>query len=218
MKFKYYDGDFEDLGLTMSVSDDRFGKVEEIELIPGGSSIPVTNENKILYIVSKANYMPNFRLLDINQAFVRGMRRIISQDYFSYFFPNEIQLLISGGLNVIDTEDLRQNTQIEGWEPNDQPYLDQFWLIISKFSQEEKENLLAFATGANRPPLLGFKYLEPRFCIVKVGTYNTKWYPTSSTCYNQLKLPFFGFTEKGYAMLEETLKEAINSNSGFYNA
>ena len=66
MKFKYYDGDVEDLGLTMSVSDDRFGKVEEIELIPGGSSIPVTNENKILYIVSKANYMLNFRLLDIN--------------------------------------------------------------------------------------------------------------------------------------------------------
>jgi ubiquitin-protein ligase E3 C len=94
-------------------------------------------------------------------------------------------------------------------------YLDAFWTILRGMSQENKEKFLLFVTGTNRPPLLGFKYLNPPLLIYKS---HNDGYPTSSTCSNMLKLPFFGMNQQGYTRLKETLIEAINSNSGFYNA
>ena len=202
----------------MTISENQSGQVVEVELIPGGTDIEVSNENKLFYIVSKANYILNYRAANLTKAFVIGLRKVIPQEHLNYFFPDEIQLLISGGLNFIDVEDLKLHTNFQGWREEDQPYLDEFWLIVAQFTQDEKEKLLAFSTGTNRPPLLGFKYLEPNFSLAKSATVNTKRYPTSSTCSNLLKLPFFGCTPEGYQMLQETLKEAINSNQGFYNA
>ena len=43
---KRYDGDISDLGLTFTFEEDIMGKVESHELVPGGSAIPVTNDNK----------------------------------------------------------------------------------------------------------------------------------------------------------------------------
>ena len=66
----------------------------------------------------------NKRTAELNQAFVRGLRKVIPQEYLSYFFPDEIQLLISGGLNSINMEELQQNTKYNGWEEKDMPYID----------------------------------------------------------------------------------------------
>ena len=43
---KRYDGDIADLGLTFTYEEDIMGKVESHELVPGGSAVAVTNENK----------------------------------------------------------------------------------------------------------------------------------------------------------------------------
>lgn len=61
MHLKYYDGDAEDLCLTMCINEDRFGTSVEIPLIPNGENIAVTNDNKLLYIMRYANYMLNQR-------------------------------------------------------------------------------------------------------------------------------------------------------------
>ena len=66
----------------------------------------------------------NKRTAELNQAFVRGLRKVIPQEYLSYFFPDEIQLLISGGLNSINMEELQKNTKYNGWEEKDKPYID----------------------------------------------------------------------------------------------
>jgi hypothetical protein len=47
MYVKYYEGDIEELCLYMSQTDSHFGNDHVINLIPGGSEIPVTNENKM---------------------------------------------------------------------------------------------------------------------------------------------------------------------------
>jgi ubiquitin-protein ligase E3 C len=63
----------------------------------------------------------------------------------------------------------------------------------------QKEKFLSFCTGAERPPLLGFKFLYPTFCIEKLAIEGDKIrYPTSSTCFNMLRLPFYGCTAEGY--------------------
>ena len=38
---------------------------------------------------------------------MHGMHEVIEPELLSMFFPDEIQLLISGGLNEIDIADLR---------------------------------------------------------------------------------------------------------------
>ncbi|KFQ02201.1 Ubiquitin-protein ligase E3B, partial [Haliaeetus albicilla] len=43
---KRYDGDISDLGLTLSYDEDVMGQLVCHELVPGGKTIPVTNENK----------------------------------------------------------------------------------------------------------------------------------------------------------------------------
>ena len=61
LKIKYYDGNFEDLGLYMSVSEDHCGLQKTIELVKGGANIPVTNENRLYYISSYSHYMMDQR-------------------------------------------------------------------------------------------------------------------------------------------------------------
>lgn len=59
MYLKYYEGDAEDLCLYMCYTDNNFGADDTKDLIPGGSEIPVTNENKMQYIMMYANYILN---------------------------------------------------------------------------------------------------------------------------------------------------------------
>ena len=64
LQIKYYDGSVEDLGLTMAVTQDNFGVSQTIPLIPNGENIPVTNENRLTYIMYYANYMLNIRTME----------------------------------------------------------------------------------------------------------------------------------------------------------
>lgn len=86
------------------------------------------------------------------------MRTVIDSRTLSLFFPDEIQMLISGHKNEIDVEDLRRNTVYHGYRETD-PYIIEFWNLMRSLPNEEKEKFLVFVTGTNRPPLLGFKYL-----------------------------------------------------------
>lgn len=44
------ENDPEDLGLTFCVDEEKFGQMEEVDLIENGRDINVTNENKLEYI------------------------------------------------------------------------------------------------------------------------------------------------------------------------
>ncbi|KAL4276530.1 hypothetical protein AHAS_Ahas20G0216400 [Arachis hypogaea] len=71
--------------------------------------------------------------------------------------------------------------------------IEMFWEILKGFSLENRKKFLKFVTGCSRGPLLGFRYLEPLFCIQRAtGTASEEaldQLPTSATCMNLLKLP-----------------------------
>ena len=101
------------------------------------------------------------------------------------------------------------------------------WRVVADFSHEDRALLLKFVTSCSKPPLLGFKYLQPPFTVQCVsgdggetpsvlaffgmGRNETQRLPTASTCFNLLKLPNF----KSRAVLRERLLYAIRSASGF---
>ena len=54
-----------------------------------------------------ANYILNKKDGNQTKAFAAGMHEVIDPELLTMFFPDEIQLLISGGLNEIDVEDMK---------------------------------------------------------------------------------------------------------------
>ena len=66
-----------------------------------------------------------------------------------------------------------------------------------------------------RPPLLGFKHLQPKFGINMRGHVGNKAdetaLPTASTCFNLLKLPPFQSAE----LMRDKLLLAIEAGTGF---
>ncbi|GJQ75479.1 hypothetical protein Trydic_g17567 [Trypoxylus dichotomus] len=232
---KHYKGDVSELDLTFSVDEDSLGKLITHELIPGGKAVPVTNENKINYIHLMAHFHMHVQIKDQTSAFIRGFRSIINPEWLSLFSTPELQRLISGDNVPLDLKDLRKHTQYYGGFHDSHRVVCWLWDILEKdFSEEEKGMFLKFVTSCSKPPLLGFAHLEPPFSIrcVEVGddedtgdtigsvirgffTIRKKdplnRLPTSSTCFNLLKLP--NYQKK--STLREKLRYAVTCNTGF---
>ncbi|KAI5396635.1 hypothetical protein KIW84_062732 [Lathyrus oleraceus] len=104
----------------------------------------------------------------------------------------ELTLLISGSLDSLDVDDLRQHTNYAGSYHSEHDVIEMFWEVLKGFSMENQEKFLKFVTGCSRGPLLGFRYLEPLFCIQRAGGNASEdaleRLPTSTTCMNLLKL------------------------------
>lgn len=131
MNLKYYEGDASDLCLYMCYSDSTFGSTKTVDLCPGGSNIMVTNENKMQYIMMYANFILNKKDGEQVKQFQQGLCEVIDSNLLTMFFPDEIQLLISGGLNEIDVEDMRKHSVYNGYAA-DESYIRDFWTYIKE--------------------------------------------------------------------------------------
>uniref|UniRef100_A0A8I3PL30 Ubiquitin-protein ligase E3B n=2 Tax=Canis lupus familiaris TaxID=9615 RepID=A0A8I3PL30_CANLF len=210
---KRYDGDIADLGLTLSYDEDVMGQLVCHELIPGGKTIPVTNENKISYIHLMAHFRMHTQIKNQTAALISGFRSIIKPEWTRMFSTPELQRLISGDNAEIDLEDLKKHTVYYGGFHGSHRVIIWLWdILASDFTPDERAMFLKFVTSCSRPPLLGFAYLKPPFSIrcvevsddqdtgdtlgsVLRGFFTIRKrepggrLPTSSTCFNLLKLP-----------------------------
>ncbi|KAF4403288.1 hypothetical protein G4B88_007934 [Cannabis sativa] len=221
MYVKHYDNDVKDLFLDFTVIEESFGKQHVIELKPSGKDISVTNENKMQYIHAMADYKLNRQIIPFSNAFYRGLTDLISPFWLKLFNAREFNQLLSGGDYDIDIDDLRKNTRYTGGYSEGSRTIKIFWEVLKGFEPNDRCMLLKFVTSCSRPPLLGFKHLQPTFTIHKVvcnvpiwasiGGQDVDRLPSASTCYNTLKLP----TYKRASTLREKLLYSINSNAGF---
>ncbi|XP_020631796.1 ubiquitin-protein ligase E3B-like isoform X1 [Orbicella faveolata] len=233
---KHYDGDIRDLELTFSFDEDVLGKVVTHQLMSGGNVIHVTNDNKISYVHLMAHYRMCVQIREQTAAFIRGFKSIVRHDWLQMFSGPELQRLISGDSAAMDLSDLRRHTRYYGGYHSNHRVVNWLWDVLEKeFSEEEKSRFLKFVTSCSKPPLLGFAHLEPPFsvrCVEcnddedegdTVGSVFRGFFsigrrrdpvgrlPTSSTCFNLLKLPNY----RRKSTLKEKLRYAINANAGF---
>lgn len=213
MFLKTYDGDAEDICLTFTVSVDDFGGNKEIPLIPNGAQIEVTNANKQRYIGLVAKYYVVDRIKEQAEAFTRGLREVIDKSWLKIFNEPELQVLISGATDgKIDVEDMRANCRYAGGFTGIDRTVNRFWNVVSAMDRKDQAALLRFITSCERPPPLGFASLNPPLTIQRVGILRDgDKLPSSSTCFNVLKLPTYS-SEK---VLKDRLLLAINSGAGF---
>ncbi|KAI6685132.1 hypothetical protein NL676_031045 [Syzygium grande] len=212
---KHYDGDVSELELYFVIVNNEYGEQTEEELLPGGKNKRVTNESVITFIHLVANHRLNIQIRQQSLHFLRGFQQLIQKEWIDMFNEHELQLLISGSLDSLDVDDLRSNTNYAGGYHSEHYVIEMFWGVIKGFSSENQKKFLKFVTGCSRGPLLGFKYLEPSFCIQRAAGSASEEaldrLPTSATCMNLLKLPPYRSKEQ----MEAKLLYAINAEAGF---
>ena len=82
--------------MFFNVTTDYFGRIEEKELVPGGSDIRVTDENKVAYF-EKMGYFRMYESIKKQiDAFLQGFHELIPKNLVKIFSPSELELLISG--------------------------------------------------------------------------------------------------------------------------
>jgi ubiquitin-protein ligase E3 C len=220
LRLKNYPGDVSELGLDFSITDQISPPGEPIKtttknLVLNGDQVPVTNDNRLLYI----SYVARHRLvvqpsLQTN-AFLHGLRAIIRPTWLSMFNQSELQRLVGGDSTPIDIEDLRRNTIYSGLyeigdDNEEHPTIKLFWKVLGDFTDAQRRDVLKYVSSTPRAPLLGFSQLRPKFSIRDGGTDEDRL-PSTSTCVNLLKLP--RYTKE--STLRDKLLYAITSGAGF---
>ena len=228
LQLKNYPGNVEDFSLNFTVTDTIFtpqsagssgnpeaSRTTTRELKPNGSNIPVTNENRLVYISYIARHRLQIQPRLQTNAFLRGLGDIIQPSWLSMFNQSELQTLVGGDSSEIDIPDLRRNTlyggvYVIGDDHQEHPTVQLFWNVMQSFDDTERRKVLKFVTSTPRAPLLGFGQLNPRFSIRDAGDDQTRL-PSTSTCVNLLKLPRYSDAQT----LTQKLLYSVNSGAGF---
>ncbi|OJJ47743.1 hypothetical protein ASPZODRAFT_1765655 [Penicilliopsis zonata CBS 506.65] len=215
-----YPDDVEDFSLNFTVSDtiplpDSKTRTLTRDLKADGSNIPVTNQNRLVYISYIARYRLQVQPALQTNAFLQGLGQIIQPSWLSMFNQPELQTLVSGQSGEIDVADLRRHTLYGGVytlgdDQQEHPTIRLFWEVMEDLSNADRQKVLRFVTSTPRAPLLGFSHLHPRFSI-RDSSSDQDRLPSTSTCVNLLKLPRY----ETAATLKEKLLYAVNAGAGF---
>lgn len=175
----------------------------EDELIKNGKNIQVTNENKGKYIELMYNRII-YNGVDVDKLDLvkNAFESVVSFSKYKDKNADDIMDQINGD-DIVDVDDLIENIE---YNSQDKEYVDLFFKIIKKFSNENLKKLIKFITGSSAVPVKGFTYLEKSINIM-ITDNNTNWYPMASTCTNTI---FFS-KYKSYEQFEKKLYLAINA-------
>lgn len=146
------------LDLTFSCEVDDFGKTKNVDLKPGGSTIPVTQENKQEYVKLITEQKLTIAIKEQISSFLSGFHDVIPKDLIKIFNEQELELLISG-MPDIDIDDWKNNTEYQNYTSSS-IQVQWFWRVVRSFSQEERAKLIQFVTGTSKVPLEGFANLQ----------------------------------------------------------
>jgi hypothetical protein len=207
--------DVETLGLDFTVDHPNQNQIEkEIELIPNGSEIPVTNENKQQYLDAKFKYIIFDSVSEQLHAFLKGIYQVVPVELLALFDYEELDYVLCGSREV-DVDDWECNTVVSS-KLKPSRTLRWFWEIVREMPNEYRSRLLQYATGSSRVPLVGFKGLtsrDGRLCpfSLKGTTDGSVSYIHAHACFNRLDLPFY--TKK--VDLEKALMAIVQSEDTY---
>lgn len=208
-KIKYIlENDVDDMELYFSEEEyTSSGQLlKTTELIPGGSRIHVTNQNKLMYLDALAQYRLATSVREEVEHFLKGLNELIPENLLCIFDENELELLMCG-TGQFSIADFKANHTVSGFSFEFRKVLDWFWTAVSNFTEEEMARLLQFTTGCSQLPPGGFAELNPRFHLSAAPTFGSL--PTAHTCFNQLCLPDYD----SYEQFERALRLSINEGT-----
>ncbi|XP_034946431.1 probable E3 ubiquitin-protein ligase HERC4 isoform X2 [Chelonus insularis] len=193
-------------GLNFEVTRQVFGEQRVYELIPGGSKIPVTLDNKKEFVNLYVDYIFNKSVESHFNAFYKGFHKVCGGRILKLFHSHELMAVVVGHENY-DWKELEENAAYKEGYHKDDPTIVLFWKIFHELSLDEKKKFLLFLTGSDRIPIQGMKAIK----ITIQPMSDEKFLPVAHTCFNLLDLPRYKTKEK----LKYKLLQAIQQTQGF---
>ncbi|KAJ1444199.1 hypothetical protein M885DRAFT_425126, partial [Pelagophyceae sp. CCMP2097] len=205
--------DLDALALTFSIDQVSFGAVSQRELVAGGDDVAVTASNLEDYLGLRMRE----RLLEVCRrglsAFLKGVYAVVPPEALMLLSARELELAISG-LPDIDVDEWMQHTNYRGEfagdataqeavateaaaaTPTAHAVIAMFWDEVRSWDSARRATLLQWCTGASRPPIQGFEFLQGRDGVARKFTLlavplASAVYPRAHTCFNRIDLPLF---------------------------
>ena len=208
------DNDPAELDLTFTVNEIEFDVVKEIDLVPHGGDIPVTNENKGEFLKLIIEHKLSYKTNDQMDSVRRGFQDVFPLDLIRSFTPAELELLLCG-TSKIDLEDWRKNTDYINFTPAS-PSIIWWWELLESMSQDDLAKLLQFVTGTTKVPSGGFASLigatGPRRFTISKSSKDANSLPVSHTCFNQIDLPEYPSKQ----VFQKMMIMAINEGGSYF--
>ncbi|KAG6598073.1 NEDD4 E3 ubiquitin-protein ligase WWP1 [Phytophthora cinnamomi] len=200
------------LGLDFVVTVKDGGRYRDVELVPGGNTIPVTDSNKRDYVERKWQYLMVESVAPQLQVFLHGLYEIIPKDLLLLFDPEELNFLLCGS-DEIDVDDWERHAKYSE-DLHHHRALKWFWELVREMPNEYRRRLLQFSTGSSRVPLGGFRALtsyDGRLCpfTLKAVSLVGDGFVHSHACFNRLDLPLHVVREELKAVLYAVLETEV---------
>ena len=197
---------FKEFKFVWNLKDEN-GNIKEVELIPGGSKISLSNENKNLFI-EKIIYVETLMRYEEQIKRMRNGFLSLFGEEINIFKPEEFDFLISGQ-RTIDLEDWKKNTIYKGHYNENNQTIKYFWQVLSELSQNDLFIIYFFCTSSTHVPLDGFNSLkginnkiqkftiEPKLNLILDESGENKFkLIEAKTCFNRIFLPEYGTIEE----------------------
>ena len=201
---------------------DENNKLKEVELIPNGKKISLTDDNKLLFI-DKVIYQEIVEPYKEQIAHLqKGCFQFIGNEIRGVFTIEEIKFLFCGQ-DDLDINDWIENTEYKGDYNENHKVIKMFWEKIKSLSKVELAKFLEFCTGLNNSPIDGFGALkgvggriqkftiEPYINYAGEDKYEFRLIE-AKTCFNRILLPQY----KNKKEMDKAFDIILSSDSNFF--
>lgn len=96
MQLKHYASDPEELSLNFTIAQEEFGETKSIDLLPNGSNIAVTRDNRLQYMYLVAHYRLTKQIKKQSAAFFEGLSEIIDPKWLRYATIASLRASLAG--------------------------------------------------------------------------------------------------------------------------
>jgi hypothetical protein len=177
------------LGLFFAASIPGPDGVTEVELVPGGAAIPVTDGNKVEYVKELLKLEFHRLARDQLEALKSGFVAVVEQGEIQMFTADELEMLICGSPKI-NVDDLEKNVIISAPYSREHPVIKTFFAMLRKWDEAQLGRLLWFITGSSALPVGGFEVLKKAGIGIQIEPVaDVTVLPTAHTCFAILDLP-----------------------------
>ncbi|RKP20998.1 HECT-domain-containing protein [Rozella allomycis CSF55] len=197
-----------DLDLTFSITRKKDSSIQNVDLVPGGSFLPVDKFNVKKYVKDYLRFIAEKEISEQIDHFQEGVGSVLCPSVISTFHPLELKLIMMGEScnSLEDLEFFKSDTIYKDYTPVDNTVV-YFWEILDSFNLDDRKLFFKFLSGSDRIPFKGLSSIP--FTIQRVN--DTSRLPVSHTCFNLLDLP--DYNDKH--ILTQKLLFSIHNTEGF---
>ncbi|KAK7237196.1 ubiquitin-protein transferase [Aureococcus anophagefferens] len=184
-----------------------------VDLVPGGSEIAVTAENRHAYVEALVDWRLRRSVAAQFDRFASGFWRVLSGSALERVVePDELRVMVQGDEDGLDLTALRPVVVYEGFgdAPDGHPVVRALWAAVDALDEDGRRLFLMFTTGSKTAPMGGLGALRPpahpAFRIQRAGPDSSNL-PTSHTCFNTLLLPDYDPPDKVAHLLNIAIRE-----------